>query len=328
MASNKVESSHDQGHQQWTLTIVTITTIFSLSIPKHNKQESDTSLDTDRWTMSSHLAPPPSVHPHIKLLDLPLELQTLIFDHCFQPWSLHIIDNYWRLSKSKYFCLDSYCQNPDYKASILAGAPRPFLSMTCRHIHRETETSFLKSYTGMLEIDIRSSRLGLPVLPPRFSKIYRLTKVLVMDERAFVDLFYTRDFPFLKELTISCFPIFCPDNLSGDTAPLDDKGFQSWARTYQRLLERRSRKKLVSADYVTVLDSQAEQWDSNESVFCYLSDEQKDIQVVREKLRLPEVEGTPDVEEDLVRELENDHICSRMHPENQTAGSDSVEKSS
>lgn len=258
--------------------------------------------------------------PHFRLLDLPVELQRLIFDHCFEPWSLQIIDNYWRTSKSRYFCMDQYCYNPDYKPSILAGTPSVSLPLTCRYVNNETQASILKAYTGLLEISIRASHPNLPKLPPRFSRLYSLTTDLIVDERAFVDSFQPRNFPLLKELTISCFPIFCPDNFSGRSAPLSDERFQDWAKEQQILLERRSRKKLLNSTFVTVLDSQAEQWESDESVFCYLAEDKKAIQVLREKLRLPRDMADHVWEDDSLSLDQDDHVCSRLHLDDQVSG--------
>lgn len=178
----------------------------------------------------------------------------------------------------------------------------------------------MKAFTGMLEISVRVSHPTLPNLPSRFSQLYAMTTDLIVDERAFVDMFQPRHFPMLKELTISCFPIFCPDNLSGRVAPLSDESFQDWAKAQQIILERRSRKKLLNSEYLTVLDSQAEQWESDESVFCYLAERKDDIQVVREKLRLrSDMSGWPR-EGDLISLDEDDHVCSRMHSNEQLPG--------
>lgn len=269
--------------------------------------------------MPSHPVDASLQRPSSRLLDLPVELQRLIFDHCFEPWSLQIIDNYWRVSKSKYFCLDQHCYNPDYRPSILAGAPSVSLSLTCQYINQETQKSMLKAYTGMLDISIRSSHVSLPKLPSRFARLYAVTTDLILDERAFVDLFQPRNFPMLKELTISCVPIFCPDNFSGRFAPLGDEGFQDWAKEQQILLERRSRKKLLTSKFVTVLDSQAEQWESDESVFCYLAEEKGAIQVVREKLRL-RIDTTSYGTEAESTLVEDDHVCSQLHSSDQTPG--------
>lgn len=96
--------------------------------------------------------------------------------------------------------------------------------MTCRHIYCQTEYSLLRSFTGMLEVDIRSSHPDLPSLPIRLSRVYSLTRILVMDERAFVDVFLPRDFPLLRELTVSFTGVLflttnSPDDL--DVAILD-----------------------------------------------------------------------------------------------------------
>lgn len=258
--------------------------------------------------------------PSFRLLDLPIELQRLIFDHCFEPWNLQIIDNYWRTSKSKYFCLDQYCYNPNYRVSIIVGAPSILLALTCRYINREIQASMMKAYTGMLEISVRASHPTLPTLPSRLSRLYAMTTDLIVDERAFVDLYQPRHFPMLKELTISCFPIFCPDNFSGRVAPLSDESFQDWAKTQQITLERRSKKKLLCSEYLTVLDSQAEQWESDESVFCYLAERKDEIQVVRESLKLQRDTRGYGRDGDLVPLDEADHVCSRLHSNEQTPG--------
>lgn len=273
--------------------------------------------------MSSHHDPTTDRRrgrPPFRLLDLPVELQRIIFDHCFEPWSLQIIDNYWQTSKSEHFCSNQYCYNTDYRTAILSGAPSVSLALTCQYIHRGTQASMMKAFTGMLEISVRVSHPTLPNLPSRFSQLYAMTTDLIVDERAFVDMFQPRHFPMLKELTISCFPIFCPDNLSGRVAPLSDESFQDWAKAQQIILERRSRKKLLNSEYLTVLDSQAEQWESDESVFCYLAERKDDIQVVREKLRLrSDMSGWPR-EGDLISLDEDDHVCSRMHSNEQLPG--------
>lgn len=225
-----------------------------------------------------------SISQPSKLLDLPLEIQRMIFDRYYEPWSLRIVDNYWRIKDSKHFNLDAYARKSDYETCALVGTPCVSLSLTCRHIHRETRSSMLKAYRGVLGVDLRSCHLKLPTFPSWLSDIYKLTRILHIEERAFVDLFSPKNFPNLRELTISCFPIFSPDTRSGRTAPLDDEGYQLWARRYSKILERRSRKKLLNARYVTVLDSQAEQYESSESVFCYLAEVMGDIQVVRESL--------------------------------------------
>jgi hypothetical protein len=177
----------------------------------------------------------------------------------------------------------------------------------------------LKAYTGMLDVSVRSSHISLPKLPSRFAQLYAMTTDLIMDERAFVDLFQPRDFPILKELTINCVPIFCPDNFSGRFAPLDDGGFQDWAKEQQTLLERRSRKKLLTPKYITVLDSQAEQWESDESVFCYLAEEKGAIQVVREKLGLRRDTTSHGTQGESIL-VEDDHVCSQLHSSDQTTG--------
>lgn len=272
--------------------------------------------------MLLHRTTNPDSRPCFRLLDLPVELQRMIFDYCYKPWSLQIIDNFWRVSKSQHFSLHNHCHNPDYRAAVLVGAPPVSLSLTCQQIHRETQASILKSYTGMLEIDTRSSHLGLPKLPQRLSGVYGMTTVLILDERSFVDLFFPRDFPVLKELTISCFPIFCPNNFSGRTAPLDDEGFQDWAKTYQRLLERKSRKRLLSSEFVTVLDTQAEQWALEESVFCYLAEDKTAIQVVRQRLRLPGDIADQMSDEDPMLHNEDKHVCSQFYRDTEAASND------
>lgn len=178
----------------------------------------------------------------------------------------------------------------------------------------------MKAYTGMLEISVRGSHPTLPTVPSRFSRLYAMTTDLIMDERAFVDLFQRRYFPLLKELTISCFPIFCPDNFSGRVAPLSDESFQDWAKTQQITIERRSKKKLLTAEYLTVLDSQAEQWESDESVFCYLAERRDEIQVVREYLRLQRDTRGYVKDGDLISLDEDDHVCSRLHSNEQMPG--------
>lgn len=256
-------------------------------------------------------------------LDLPIELQRMILDRCYAPWSLQLTDNYWRINRSPYFSLDRYCNDLDYAAFVLSGTPSPSLALTCKHIYRESQSSILQSYTGMLEISARSSHMRLPSLPPRYSFVYNMTTDLILDERAFVDLFQARYFPRLSELTISCFPIFCPYSMAGQSAPLGDEGFQDWAMHQQTVLARRSGKKVRGPTFVTVLDSQAEQWESDESVFCYLAEEKDSIQVVRERLVLPrDAIGQKDETETSSLHDEIDHVCSRAHSENPASMSD------
>lgn len=78
----------------------------------------------------------------------------------------------------------------------------------------------------------------------------------------------------------------------------------------------------MSPSFVTVLDSQAEQWDSDESVFCYLAHEKCGIQVVRERLRLPKAAADDLPEVDSLQDGEGDHICSRVHLDSQTTEGD------
>lgn len=234
----------------------------------------------------------PNQQQYFRLLELPIELQEMIFDCCYQPWDLEIVDDYWQMCESPYFCLDSYSQNPDYSAVVLYGAPSASLSMTCRYIYHHTETSLLKSYTGILKIHTRSSHSKLPEISLRFSTIYGLTTHLELEQRTFVDLFCPADFPLLKKLTIGCWPIFWPDNFIGRTHPWSDEEFQEWAKESQRPLERKSRKRLITDKFLTVLKTSADQsGEPDENVYCYLAEEQDDVRVVREWLTAEEEEA-------------------------------------
>ncbi|KAK5941624.1 hypothetical protein PMZ80_005572 [Knufia obscura] len=246
-----------------------------------------------------HPQPTMARKQHFRLFDLPLEIQRLIFDCHYEPWSLTIIDTYWRLQESDYFDMDRYASDTEYSPVLLQGVPPPFLSMTCKAIYNETQSSLMRSFLGQTTLFIKHCHLRLPELPDRLSFVYPETTYLILYERAFIDLFTLRDFPTLEDLIVKC----CPDTLEWDGEEhLEDEDFQAWARQEQIALERRSRKPLLHSKVTTILDPGFEQIDGGEYVQCYLAEEQEDIGVDREKC---DEETEADNEEDDVESLDD-----------------------
>ena len=218
-----------------------------------------------------------------RLFDLPLEVQRMIFDACYEPWSLRIIDFYWCVKRSEYFSLDRYSHDAKYNPVLLEGLPSPSLSLTCKSVYHETQRSLMKSFDGLASITTRDCHFQLPVLPERLGFAYQQTKYLEMDVRSFVDLFSPQSFPALKFLTIKCTPICLYSNPLAREYPGDDEAFQEWAKEQHSVLERRSRKPLIHINFTTILDPQFEQIHGDECVRCYLAEEQSDVLVHRER---------------------------------------------
>jgi len=221
---------------------------------------------------------------HFRLLDLPLEVQRLIFDFYHEPWSLRIVDTYWCIKKSRNFCLDRYATDARYTPMLLEGLPSPSLSLTCKPIFHESQWSLMKSFTGLNSIATRDSHFHLPTLPKALSFVYQQTKYLETDVRSFIDLFEPKLFPVLRFLTIKCTPICLFANPLGRQYPENDEAFCDWAKEQRSVLERRSRKPLLHPGFVTILDPQLEQTHGDERVRCYLAEEQKAVRVRRKRL--------------------------------------------
>lgn len=241
---------------------------------------------------------------HFRLFDLPQEIQRMVFDACYEPWSLRIIDFYWCIKRSTYFSLDRYSHDAMYNPVLLEGLPSPSLSLTCKSVYYETQRSLMKSFDGLACITTRNCHFQLPVLPERVSFVYERTKNLEMNVRSFIDFFNPKCFPALKSLTIKCTPICLFSNPLAREYPDDDEAFQEWAKEQHSVLERRSRKRLLYTKFTTILDPQFEQIHGNECVRCYLAEEQSKVLVRWERCYCREHEARS----------EGDSILEPGHP--------------